>query len=155
MLAGSMPTRVGRPQKDLVDRERPDLGDARRVERLQDRSGLLGRVGDPACDGRVIGAILGEEDAEQVLDLAGADTHGEGGHRQASPGGLVEHDGRGGAGSRGRGRGWDGRLQPLLDLAGVLIDGLPAATGLLGPVRDGPVASREDGGGVADGRTER
>ena len=37
------------PKKDLVHRERPDPGDARRVERLQDGLGLLGGVGDPAC----------------------------------------------------------------------------------------------------------
>jgi hypothetical protein len=103
----------------------------------------------------VIGAILGEDHAGQVLDPTGADAHGECGDRQASPGGLVEHGRRGDAGDLGRGRDRAGRLQPSLDLAGVLRDGLAAAPGLLGPSGDGPVASGEDGGGVADGRAER
>ena len=41
-------------------------------------------------------------------------------------------------------------LQPLLDLSGVVVDGLPAAPGLLGLAGDGPVTPGEDGGGVAD-----
>jgi hypothetical protein len=59
MLAGSMSTRIGRPQKDRVDRERPYLWDALRVERLEESAGLLGLVFDPACDVRVVGPIIG------------------------------------------------------------------------------------------------
>lgn len=33
MLAGSIPTKVGRPQKDLVQSEGPDAGSTRRVQR--------------------------------------------------------------------------------------------------------------------------
>ena len=60
-----------------------------------------------------------------------------------------------GTGDLGRGRGGGRRFQPPLDLAGVLVDGLSAAPGLLGLAGDGPVASREDGGGVADPGAER
>ena len=103
----------------------------------------------------MVGTVLGQDDAEQVLDLAGADAHGEGGHRHAPPGGLVER------GDRSRDGGFDRRpcgsrrLQPLLDLAGVVVDGLSAAPGLLGLAGDRPVASGEDSGGVADPGAQR
>ena len=42
-----------------------------------------------------------------------------------------------------------------LDLAGMLVDGLSAASGLLGLPGDGPVTPGEDGGGVADEGAKR
>ena len=77
---------------------------------------LRTRLGDPAPDGRVIGGVVGEDHAQQVLDLAGADAHGEGGHRQPTPGGLVESGGRRGGDfgrRRGGGRGLQSLEQPL------------------------------------------
>jgi hypothetical protein len=38
----------------------------------------------------------------------------------------------------------------LLELAGVLVDGLTAAPGLLGSLGDGAMPTGEDGGGVED-----
>ena len=46
-------------------------------------------------------------------------------------------------------------MQPLLDLASVVVDGLSAASRLLGLAGDRPVTSGEDGGGVADPGAER
>lgn len=134
-----------------------DFGDTGRVERLEDRFGLLGGVGDPAADGGVIGPLGAEEDAEQILDLAGADAHGEGGHGQSSSGGPVEAGdlGWGGDGDFGRGRRGGLGLQPSLELAGVVIERLPAAVDLLGAAGDRPVRSGEDSGGVADEMAER
>ena len=103
----------------------------------------------------MIGAVVGEDHAEQVLDLAGADAHGEGGHRQAPPGGLVEQGDRGRDGDFRRGRNGGPRFPPALDLAGMLVDGLSAASGVLGLAGDGAVATDEDGGGVADPRAKR
>jgi hypothetical protein len=44
----------------------------------------------------------------------------------------------------------EGLGEPLLDLLGMLIDGLAAAAGLLGRPGDGAMAAGEDGGGVED-----
>ena len=41
-------------------------------------------------------------------------------------------------------------VEPSLDLAGVLVDGLAAAPGLFGLSGDGAVLTGEDGGGVED-----
>jgi hypothetical protein len=61
---------------------------------FEDGFGLLGLGGDPASDDGVIGTVVGEDHQEQSFDLASADAHGERGHRQAPPGGLVEKDDR-------------------------------------------------------------
>jgi hypothetical protein len=103
----------------------------------------------------VIGAILSQEDAEQVFDLTGADAHGECGDRQASASGLVEGEGRRGDGNFGRRRLGSRGLQALLDLSGVVVDGLSAATRLLGPTGDGAVDAGEDGSSVADDGADR
>jgi hypothetical protein len=105
----------------------------------------------------------GQEYAEQILDLTQADTRSECGNDQFSQFGLVEenppfgltfqsrnhlvqtlilreqfaHDFRGGL-----------AVEPLLDLAGVLIDGLAATAGQFGLLSDGSVPTRKDGGGV-------
>ena len=91
----------------------------------------------------MIGAVPARSDAEQVFDLTGADAHGEGGDRQASPGGLVERRRPvAGPGSRPEGVGGSRRLQTPLDLASVLVDRLAAASGLLGLASDGPIDLR-------------
>jgi hypothetical protein len=122
------------------------------VERLEESTGLLGLVFDPACDSRVVGPVVGQDDAELVLDLAGADAHGECGDRQTSPGGLVEGDGRcrGRGGDCGRRRGGVRGLPPPLDQAGVVVDGLSAASGLPGAAGDRAIGPGEDGGGIED-----
>jgi len=43
----------------------------------------------------------------------------------------------------------------LLDLVGVLVSGLPAATGLVGLLGDGAVFAEEDSSGVADPGEDR
>ena len=64
--------------------------------------------------------------------------------------------GRVGAGrDLGRRRWGIGRLEPLLDLSGVVVNGLAAATGLLGSAGDGAVTAGEDSGGVADEGAKR
>jgi hypothetical protein len=105
--------------------------------------------------------VGGQEDAQEVFDLAEAHAHGEGGGRQLLELVLVEEDT--GAGRRLRrgdrlgprsllGREIGRRLggEPLFDLVGVLIDGLAAAAGLLGLAGDGAVPTGEDGRGVED-----
>src|SRR3954466_526010 len=103
----------------------------------------------------MIGPGVAEDDAEQVLDLAGTDAHGECGDRQASHRGPVERGLRGRDGDLCREYRGFGRLQPPLDLSGMVVDGLPAAPGLAGLASDGAVTAGEDGGGVADECAER
>src|SRR4051812_15418436 len=83
---------------------------------------------------------------------AGTGGRGGAGPGQPRPGGLVEDGGggRGGDGDFGGGGGGGRRFRPPFDLAGMLVDGLSAASGLLGLAGDGAVATGEDGGGVAD-----
>ena len=108
----------------------------------------------------------GQEDAEQVLDPPQAQAHGEGGGGQLPLLVLVEED-------RGAGRllqGGDRRAQPLVlgwewghrlgseaffDLMGVLVDGLAAASGLLGLLGHGAMLTREDGRRVQDSGAKR
>ena len=107
----------------------------------------------------------GQEDAEEVLDLPQADAHGEGGGRQPPLRGLVAADQTFGLAPQpgdllaeplilgaefGHRVGVGLGGEPLLDLAGVLVDGLAAAPGLFGLPGDGAVLTGEDGGGVED-----
>jgi hypothetical protein len=110
----------------------------------------------------MVGALArGEEDPQQVLDLPQADAHGEGGGGQLPLLGPVSTDQASGLVLEFG----DHRSQPLilgaelghglvgepsLDLAGVLVERLAAASGLLGLPGDGAVLTREDGGGVAN-----
>ena len=103
----------------------------------------------------MIGPGVAEDDAEQVLDLAGTDSHGDCGDGQAPHRGPVEREWRGRGGDPGRRRWGVGRLQPLLELSGMVVDGLPAAAGLPGLASDSPVTAGEDGGGVADQSVDR
>ena len=103
----------------------------------------------------MIGALVSEGDAEQFFDLSSADAHGEGGDGHLTHGGLVEWRWRVGYGYGDRRRGRIGRLEPMLDLAGVVVDGLATASGLLGLASDGTVTAGEDGGGVADDGAKR
>jgi hypothetical protein len=111
------------------------------------------------------GLLSGQEHAQQVLDLAQAQAHGEGSRGQSPLLGLAKTDQAFGLAPE-----FDDRLsQPLilgaafghrfgdgrggelpLDLAGVFIDGFAAAAGRFGLPGDGAVATREDGGGVED-----
>ena len=134
----------------------------RRVQRRQDGPGAAGLGLDPVPQGRMVGDLVGgQEHAQEVLDLPQAQPHGEGGGRQFLELVLVEEDA--GAGRRLRrgdgpgprsilGRGIGGRLggEPLFEFLGVLVDGLAAASGLLGLPGDGAVLTGEDGGGVED-----
>jgi hypothetical protein len=163
MLAGSIPTKVGRPKKDRVEGQGLDPLSAGRVQRRQDGPGAAGLGLDPVPQGRMVGDFVsGQEHAEEVLDRPQAQPHGEGDGRQFLLLVLVEDDaGPGGRGHRRRGddrgprsifRGLGRRLvaEPLLELVGVLGDGLTAAAGLLGWAGDGAVPTGEDGGGVED-----
>ena len=112
----------------------------------------------------------GQEDAEEVLDLPQAHAHGEGGRREPELRGLVAADQPlrlapqpgdllaepsillaefGHRVSIGFGR------ETALDLAGVLVDGLTAAAGLIGLPCHVAVLTREDGGGVEDPGPDR
>jgi hypothetical protein len=164
MLAGSIPTRVGRP---LVQGQFEDLLGAGVVERHQDLPGLLGLVGDPATDRRVIGAATGgEQDLEDVLDLTKADAGGEGDGGHLAELGRIADDRELG----GSAQGLDliakplilgeefvvgGGVEALLELASVLVERLAATASLLGLVGDRPIDLGEDGGGVADPGRER
>jgi hypothetical protein len=97
----------------------------------EDGFGLLCGDGDPAADSRMIGAILSDQDAEQVFDLTGADAHGERGDRQASASGLIESGSRRGVGDLGRSRCGNRGLQAFLDPSGLVVEGLSAAAGLV------------------------
>jgi hypothetical protein len=112
----------------------------------------------------------GQEDPKQLLDLAQAQAHGEGGGGQLLLLVLVQED-------MGCGHRWlrgDQLQQPLVlglesdhrfgggrggeaffDLVGVLVDGLAAASGLLGLPGDGAVLTGEDGGSVEDPSANR
>lgn len=116
---------------------------------------------DPAIPGGVVGDRGGgQEQAQEVFDLAQAQAHREGGGHQFLLLVLVEEDARsgrrfGGGGGLGRlsirrrvGVGRGGAV--LLELASVLVDDLPAAPGLLSLAGDGAVAAGEDGGGFED-----
>lgn len=105
--------------------------------------------------------ISGQEDTQKPFDLPQAHAHGEGRGRELLELVLVEED----VGASRRLRRGDCRgtrlligwglwrrliAEPLFELAGVLVDGLAAAAGLLGLAGDGAVPTREDGGGVED-----
>jgi hypothetical protein len=168
-LAGSTPTRVGRSQKNLVEGEVDDLPGAGVVERLEDLFGLLGLVVDPATDRRVVGAASRpEQGLEGDLDLTRGDAGGEGdGGHLAELGRIAEDrplelsfDGGellakplilGDEFGVGLGVGFES----LFDQESVLVDGLAAASGLLGLASDGAVDTGEDGGGVADPGADR
>jgi hypothetical protein len=112
----------------------------------------------------------GQEDAEQILDLAKADPHGGCGDDQSSQFGLVAEGPafgltlqfgdlrlqllvlRAECGDVSRG---GLANEPLLDLTGMLIDGLAAAAGQFGLLRDGPMATCKDSGGVENPGTRR
>jgi hypothetical protein len=116
------------------------------------------------------GEACRKQGLEQVLDLTQADPGGEGDGGHLSELGRVAQDRP--IGSSGRcgeliaellilGEEF-GRLslsargvELLFDPASLLVDGLTAAAGLLGPASDGSVGPGEDGGGVADGIADR
>jgi hypothetical protein len=167
MLAGSIPTRVGRPKKDLIEGERPDPRDAGRVEHFHDVFGLLSLRFDPMPQGRMIGHLVrGQELAQEFLDLPQAQAHRQGGGGELPLFGLVAPDQvcgvtlawgdhllkswvlgaefgprrvRAGLGS-----------QSLLDFAGVFVDRLTAPLRVLRLPCDGAMLTREDRGGVED-----
>ncbi len=114
--------------------------------------------------------ILGQEHAEQVLDLSQADAHGERGGGELSLFVLVENDPTFGLARQSGDRlveplilgaefGHDINVgcvgEPLLDLAGVLVHRLTTASGLFGLSSDGAVLTGKDGGGVEDPGTRR
>lgn len=109
--------------------------------------------------------LRGQEHAEQVFDLAEADPDGEGDRGELALFGLVQEDPALGLAFQFGDPlaeplilltefddvlGCRFAREPLLDLAGVLVDGLAAAAGLFGLLRDSPVLTRKDGGGVED-----
>jgi hypothetical protein len=92
MLAGSIPTKVGRPKKDLVDCQHHDSGTQAGVLPRQDRSGSPGLELDPVHLGRMVGDRgRGHEDLEQFRDLR-AQARDEGGGGQLVLIGLVASD---------------------------------------------------------------
>ena len=112
----------------------------------------------------------GQEDTEQILDLPRARPHGEGDGGQSPLLGLVAPDRAFGGTLRfgdppaqasvlrvefGRRLGDGVGGEPLLQLAGVLVDSLAGTVGPLGLPGDGAVLTGEDGGGVADPGAER
>ena len=150
------------------------MGGAGRVEHLQDASGAFGLRFDPTTHRRVIRRLrvgLGQEDAEQVLDLPQARAHREGGRGQFPLLGLIEPDPMFGVASQfgellpeplilpaqlGQGRllgGW-GR-ESLLDFLGMFVDRLATALGLACLLGHDAMRTGEDGGGVADPRSDR
>ena len=161
-----MPTKVDRPQKDLVGGERGHQGDAGGIEWLKDRLSLLGLLSHPAADGRVIrGLAGGHQGGEDLLDLAETDAGGKGDGGHLPKLGEVANDGLVNA-LLGVGElpaeslilGLElsrfglsnGGIELLLDLMGVLIDRLAAALSLLGLAGDSTTPAREDGGSIAD-----
>ena len=148
MLAGSMPIKVGRPQKRSCRWREFGRGGHRPRPTCQDRFGAL-RLGlDPAPDGRMVGDLgRGQEDAQEFLDLSQAQAHGEGGDGHLPLLGLVASDQVFGIAPQvgdllpqpsilvhERGGVAVLRLlrESLLHFAGVYVDRLAAAPGLLG-----------------------
>ena len=129
--------------------------DTRRIEGRQNFTGALGLVFEPATKRRMVGdLILGQEHTEQILDLSQADAQGAGGDGKPSLLILVENDPAFGLALQFRKRLAKPLIlsaefannvvaglvsEPLLDLAGVLIDRLAATTGLVGLLSHGPV----------------
>jgi hypothetical protein len=114
----------------------------------------------------MVGDLLGgQEQAQEVLDLPQAQAHGEGGGGQLPLLVFVEEDL--GAGRRlqcgdhlhqplvlgselGHRRGGGLGGEAVFDLMGVLVEGLAAASGLLGLLGHSAMLTREDGRRVED-----
>ena len=152
-------------EKNLVEAERLRPGHAGRVGYGEDLPGPLGFGLDPAPDGRMIGRLLRrEQEPEEVLDLPQAQAHGEGGGGQLPELAPVDEDSVFGLapvlgdslpepvilGAKFGARFARFGTKPLLHLAGVLLDRLAAASGLLGLSRHSALMTREDGSSVED-----
>jgi hypothetical protein len=113
-------------------------------------------VGDP---------LGGQENTKEILDLAETDPQSERGGGQLSLFGLIDKDPALGLAFQSVeilaqleilgaefGHEFSGGLtdEPPLDLAGVLVEGFAAASGLFGLLSDGTVLSRKDGCGIED-----
>jgi hypothetical protein len=171
-LAGSTPTRTGRPWKKIsIETADQDQGAALGIEDLQHLPGAApGRLDDPV-QSRAAGAGRGaQDDGQEPADLVEAQAHRGGGDSELWPSALGEVDGllqprpelrilvaeglelveelppRGSAGMLG----FDGGV----DLLGMVVGGLTTTAGSLGLGGDGAVGSAQAGGRIGDPRRQ-
>jgi hypothetical protein len=154
-------------EEDLIQAQAQNQGLAQPVEHLQQLAGATRGLVDPASQGGAAGQLLGrQEDGQEDEDLREAQAHGAGGRDELPPL-LFGEVNRRQVGvpkflvflAQGGEFGKElltartvqvGVADGLLDLGGVVVDGLPRAARILGLSSDVAVLATQRSSSVAD-----